>query len=81
MTQDIKDTWNLFISKRWLIFMPIIAQTAFNVSIFGSVMIKMIVETMVNEEWDDQKKNSTALLCMIGLGVGEIVGSLIFGYV
>ena len=61
--------------------MPIVAQTAFNVAIFGSLMIKMIVETMANEEWDDQKKNSTALLCMVGLGVGEIVGSLIFGLV
>ena len=44
-------------------------------------MIKMIVETMANEEWDDQKKNSTALLCMIGLGVGEIFGALVFGLV
>ena len=81
MGQDIRDTWNLFVSKRMLIFMPIVAQTAFTVSIYGSLMIKIIVETMVDEAWDDQKKNSTALLCMVGLGVGEIAGSLILGIV
>ena len=81
MGQDIKDTWNLFITKRWLIFMPIVAQTAYNIAVLGSLMIKMIVETMDDEEWDDQKKNSIALLCMVALGIGEVVGSSIFGLV
>ena len=44
-------------------------------------MIKMIVETMKDEDWDDAKKNYMALMCMVGLGAGEIVGSIIFGRV
>ena len=33
---------------------------------------------MEAEDWDEPKKNSIALLCMVGLGVGELVGSTIF---
>ena len=29
--------------------------------------------------WSDQDKDSKALLCMLGLGAGEILGALVFG--
>ena len=31
--QDIKETWDLFISKRFLCFSPLIVQSAFNLAI------------------------------------------------
>ena len=31
------------------------------------------------EGWDDSKRDQYALLAMIGLGAGEIVGAMIFG--
>ena len=55
--------------------------TALNLGIMSSVFIKMMVDTMNDEVWSDQKKDSNALFCMIALGVGEIVGSLAFGYI
>ena len=64
-----------------LLMMPIIAQTSFSLGIYGSVFIKMIIETMEGEDWDEPKKNSMALFCMTALGVGAIVGSFIFGRV
>ena len=40
----------------------------------------MMTDTMDHEtEWDSEEKTSNALLCMLGLGVGEILGSLAFG--
>lgn len=59
---------------------PIMLNTAINVGIFSSVFIKMMTETMADrDEWDNKERTSKALLCMLGLGVGEIVGSLAFG--
>ena len=63
---------------------PIMLSTAINVGIFSSVFIKIMTETMTeedypNDEWTSEEKTSLALLCMLGLGVGEIVGSLVFG--
>ena len=57
--------------------MPVIAQSAFSKAIWGTLYIKMITETM-EEDWDESEKNSMVLLCMTALGVGEIVGSIIF---
>ena len=33
----------------------------------------------MSDDWDPSKKDQYALLAMIGLGVGEIVGALVFG--
>ena len=53
--------------------------TAINIGILSSVFIKMIEKTMDDKSWSDQDKTSNALFCMLGLGAGEIIGSLIFG--
>ena len=53
--------------------------TAINIGILASVFIKMIEKTMDDRSWSDQDKTSNALFCILGLGAGEIIGSLIFG--
>ena len=46
ISQDIKETWELFISKRMLCFSPLILQSAFNLGIQASVFVKMMEDTM-----------------------------------
>eukprot|EP00352_Strombidinopsis_acuminata_P002254 CAMPEP_0176393312 /NCGR_PEP_ID=MMETSP0126-20121128/41606_1 /TAXON_ID=141414 ORGANISM="Strombidinopsis acuminatum, Strain SPMC142" /NCGR_SAMPLE_ID=MMETSP0126 /ASSEMBLY_ACC=CAM_ASM_000229 /LENGTH=39 /DNA_ID= /DNA_START= /DNA_END= /DNA_ORIENTATION= len=33
----------------------------------------------MNPDWDDSKVNAQALLAMVALGIGEIIGALISG--
>ena len=59
---------------------PSVALGAYNVGVYASIYIKMMVKSMENRpEWSQQDKTSYALMCMLGLGVGEVLGSLIFG--
>ena len=61
---------------------PLMVSTALNLGILSSVFIKMMVDTMDDRtEWGDQDKDSKALLVMIALGVGEVLGSKVFGYI
>lgn len=61
---------------------PLITGTAINITILSSVFVQMMVDTMDDRtSWSDQDKASNALLCILGFGIGEIVGSIIFGKV
>ena len=64
---------------------PIMLTTATNLGIFSSIFVPMMTETMESNEemkgWTEDEKTSRALLCCIGQGVGEILGSLLFGRV
>lgn len=66
---------------RMAMLYPLMLSSAINIGIFSSVFIKMMKDTMEEErtDWDNTEKTSKALLCMIGLGFGEIFGSLAFG--
>ena len=58
----------------------VILQTSINLGIYASVFINMMTDTMEDKtEWDSNEKTSKALLCMLGLGAGSIVGWLFFG--
>lgn len=71
----------MLVSKRMLLFMPMIALSAFNLAIQSSVFVKMMEDTMKTdaEGWDEGKRDKFALLAMVGLGFGEISGAMIFG--
>ena len=58
--------------------MPIIIQSAFNLAIQASVFVRLFFQTM-NSDYDDAERSKLALLSMVGLGLGEIIGSLLFG--
>ena len=68
--------------RRMAVLYPCILTTALNISIYASVFVKMMVDTMADQTGlTDQEKTSKALFGMLGLGVGEIFGSLVFGSV
>ena len=70
--------WN----KRLAALYPLMGAAAINIAIYSSVFVRMLVDTMDDiTKWDDAEKTSNALLCMLGLGAGEIIGSLVFGKV
>lgn len=60
---------------------PLMTLTSINLGVYASIFIKMMVDTMDDKPWSDSIKTSNALLCMLGLGTGEILGSVIFGRV
>lgn len=61
----------------------LILTTATNTGIMSSIFIPMIIETMENDEEMSEltkdEKTSRALLCMLGQGVGAIIGSVLGG--
>ena len=49
---------------------------AINLGIYSSVFAKMMTETMSNRtDWTSDEKTAKALLCMVALGLGEVLGS------
>ena len=80
--EDIKQTFTMLMNGRMATLYPLMVSTALNLGILSSVFIKMMVDTMEDRtEWGDQDKDSKALLVMIALGVGEVLGSKVFGYI
>lgn len=79
--EDIKETFKMLSDRRIRALYPLMFSTALNLGILSSVFIKMMVQTMKDSkpEWSDSDQTSNALLCMLGLGSGEIIGSLVFG--
>lgn len=72
----------MLLNKRIAKLYPLMAAAAINIGIFSSVFVRMLEDTMVDiTKWSDEEKTSNALLCMLGLGFGEISGSLVFGKV
>ena len=64
-----------------LSFSPLIIQSAFSMSIHASVFVKMMDSSMKSDDegWSQSKRDQYALLAMAGLGVGEIIGSIVYG--
>ena len=61
---------------------PLIFCTSVIKAMYASVFINLMVKTMDDEEkWgvEDKQKTSKALLCILGVGVGEVLGSIAFG--
>ena len=50
-----------------------------NIAMFSSIFIRMMVDTMDETDWNDKTKDANALLCMMGIGIGQVTGSLFFG--
>ena len=65
---------------------PTMFTLAVNLAVLASVFIKMMVDTMDKsqdgeEGHEAEARASDAVLCMLGFGVGEMVGSLAFGQI
>jgi predicted MFS family arabinose efflux permease len=60
------------------ILVPLIFAWAASYAIIAAALVPMMSFTM-DSSWDSDLKNKKALLALIGLGIGEIFGSLIMG--
>lgn len=60
---------------------PLIIWTALSNSVISSVFVPLLTDTMSNKVWTSEIKNKHCLLSLIGLGFGEIIGALGFGYI
>lgn len=66
-----------------LFILPYILWNAISVAIYGGTFMVIIINSMegVHDEWSQQTKTKYAFLCLISLGAGEIVGSIINGII
>ena len=66
-----------------LYLLPYIIWNALSIAIFGGTFMVLIINSMegIHDDWSEQKKTKYGFLCMIALGGGEIVGSLINGFI
>jgi len=65
-------------SKRFFILVPLIFAWAASYAIIAAALVPMMTYTM-DSGWDTDLKNKKALLALIGLGIGQIFGSLLMG--
>jgi len=84
--------WDLITTKRWLKFTPVVFFSGISMAIYAALLIPMFSRTMkdatleqILEDPDMIKtytsalKTSYACMSMIGMGAGEILGSLVNG--
>ena len=73
---DVRETCKLVVRPRMMALFPLMLVLAINLGIYSSVFAKMMTETMSNRtDWTSDEKTAKALLCMIALGIGEVLGS------
>lgn len=63
--------------------LPMIIVTGNSNAMYSSIMINMFTRSMeiTEPDWDKDKKNQQAFIVMIFLGIGEMVGPVIMGYI
>jgi hypothetical protein len=83
--EDILETAKLMLSKRMLKIIPFIIWTAVSCAIYAGVFVPLMTDTMSTnlktQNWSDQTKQKNCLLALVGLGLGEILGSLVLGQI
>ena len=79
--KDVVETFRLLISPRMLYCMPLIIWSALSPAAFTGSFVPLMNKTMEidHKDWNDNKKLAMSLFAMIPLGVGEIIGALVFG--
>ena len=81
--EDIKETWNLLINPRMLLLVPLFILSAFSIGIFAAVLVPLMTDAIKanpdTQDWPSAQSNKFCLLAMIGLGVGEMGGAILFG--
>ena len=62
---------------------PLMTWTGASLGVVAGVFVPLMTDTMVaNPEtagWNEEKQNKYCLLCMVGCGLGEIVGAILLG--
>lgn len=79
---QIRETFEMLLNRRIAQLYPLFCVASMNLAIFASTFVPLLQDTMVKpsqKSWDEDTRTSKAILTMVGLGIGEILGALIFG--
>jgi len=90
---DVEEMWDLITTKRWLKFTPVVFFSGISMAIYAALLIPMFSRTMKDTEPEEllanpdmevvtytyAEKTSYSCMSMIGMGAGEIIGSLVNG--
>jgi Na+/melibiose symporter-like transporter len=76
---DIQETWDLLVSDVMRPLIPLILAHGFSLSIFSVLFVPFMTYHMQGQNYSDQYQNYLALLATVSFGVGEIIGSFIWG--
>lgn len=71
-------TWKLFNTKRMRCLLPLISWTGISNALYQATLTSIMVDQMA-KDMDIKEKLKQSTLAMIGLGVGELLGSFING--
>jgi len=80
----IKDTFRMLISGRMLYVIPLIIWSGLSMAFFAGIFIPLMTRSMknsldINPDLDtDDNRSVAALLTFIFLGIGEILGGILF---
>ena len=78
VSEEIRLTWQLFISKRMLKLVPLMMWTAISCAIYTSTFYPFLSQGFSDDVSAEEQLQKMAF-SSIALGVGETIGVLIFG--
>ena len=76
---QVSETWKLAKSTRMMVFMPLLAQSGVIMAFRSALLMQMFAFTMDKTTMTPSTQNSQILLACLGLGFGQVAGTLING--
>ena len=76
---QVSETWKLAKSTRMMVFMPLLAQSGVIMAFRSALLMQMFAFTMDKTAMTPSTQNSQILLACLGLGFGQVAGTLING--
>ncbi len=77
--KEVKQTAKLLVDRRMMLLLPQVFWTGMSLAVFTGLLIPMIAESIPGD--DNQDKFQKSMFCMATFGVGEMMGSLIIGFI
>ncbi|CDW80279.1 major facilitator superfamily protein [Stylonychia lemnae] len=79
--ENIKSVWACFIQKRMRLFLPENFWTGVSISYYTGMLVPIMTASISLTDDDSQSQFKKAMLAMVALGVGEMMGGQIIGLV
>jgi predicted MFS family arabinose efflux permease len=76
---QVSETWKLAKSTRMMVFIPLLAQSGVIMAFRSALLMQMFAFTMDKTAMTPSTQNSQILLACLGLGFGQVAGTLING--
>mmetsp|Transcript_6227 Transcript_6227/g.4696 ORF Transcript_6227/g.4696 Transcript_6227/m.4696 type:complete len:85 (-) Transcript_6227:142-396(-) len=77
--EDVKATIGYFLDTRMRKVIPVLGWSGVSLAIYIGMFINLMEESM-DESWSDNERIEKALTVMISLAIGELIGTLIYGF-